>query len=71
MPAKTYTVTKVTAIKEPPGKVVRLDNPGPPPEFLLISDPTADEWVLFCSSVGASVTVTSDATGNRTMVSKP
>ena len=71
MPSKSYTVAKTYTSKSPPGKGVRLENAGPPPEVLVITDPDADEWVLFNAAYGATVTVTTDATGARTGVSRP
>lgn len=66
----TYTVARCLAIQDPPSKSVKLTNAGPPPSELIITDVTADEWVLFNAAYGSTVTVTLDAAGKRT-VSRP
>lgn len=71
MPSKTYTVAKVYTSTTPPGKGVRLEIAGPPPETLIITDLSADEWVLVNAAYPGTVTVTFDAANARTGMSRP
>lgn len=71
MPAKTYTVAKCYTSKNPVGRGVRLEDAGPPPTFLIITDLDDSEWILLNCAYGSTVTVTTDATGARTGISRP
>lgn len=69
----TYKVKSVSTQQSPPAKKVILAQdppPNPPVQDWIITDPTADEWVLFNAAYPGTVTVTMDAQGNRT-VSRP
>lgn len=70
MAAKTYKVKKLTTSQSPAGKVITLaeEPPAVPPNpDLVITDPTADEWVMANAAFPGTLTLDQDAAGNRTM----
>lgn len=65
-----YKVKKVLSSQSPPGKVITLAKeppPDPPEADLIITDPTDAEWLLANGAYPGTVTLTTDASGNRTM----
>jgi len=70
MAAKTYKVKKLTTSQSPAGNVITLaeEPPAVPPgPDLIITDPTSGEWTMANAAYPGTVTVDTDATGNRTM----
>ena len=66
----TYKVKSVSTQQDPPAKKIILakDPPSVPPDpDWIITDPTADEWVMANAAYPGTVSVTLDASGKRTM----
>jgi len=69
----TYKVKSVTTQQSPAMKKIVLAQeppPNPPVDDWIITDPPADEWLMANAAFPGTVSVTLDASGNRT-VSRP